>query len=67
METAKMLEYGLPHMDRFIFTWVTLITAINDTLDSFHDAWSSINECYLPLSFWHFFFSKKLELYRDLQ
>ena len=62
-----MFEYGLPHMDRLVFTWDTLITAINDTLDSFHGAWSSVRNRYLPLSFWHFFFSKKMELYRVLQ
>ena len=67
MKTAKMLGYGLPHMDRFVIAWVTLITAANDILNSFHDAWSSIRERYLPLSFWHFFFSKKMELYRVLQ
>ena len=54
-------------MDRLVFTWVTLITAINDTLASFHVAWSSVCQSYLPLSFWHFFFSKKMELYRVLQ
>ena len=53
---AKMFEYGLQYMDWLVFTWVTRITAINDTLDSFHVAWSSVSERYLPLSFWHFFF-----------
>ena len=62
-----MLEYGLPHIDRLVFTWVTLITALKDTFDSFHDAWSSIDKWYPPLSVWHFFFSKKMELYRVLQ
>ena len=62
-----MFENGLRHMDWIVFTWVTRITAINDTLDSFHVAWSSVSERYLPLSFWHFFFSKKMELYRVLQ
>ena len=62
-----MSENGLPHMDRLVFTWVTLFTATNDTFDSFHVACNSISERYLPFSFWHFFFSKKMELYRVLQ
>ena len=51
-----MLEYGLPHIDRLVFTWVTQITALKDTFDSFHDAWSGIDKWYPPLSVWHFFF-----------
>ena len=62
-----MSEYGLPHIDRLVFTWVTLITALKDTFDLFHDAWSGIDKWYSPLSVWHFFFSKKMELYRVLQ
>ena len=51
-----MFEYGLPHVDWLVFAWVTPITAVNDTSDSFHDAWIIVSEWYLPLSFWLFFF-----------
>ena len=40
MKTAKMLGYGLPHIDRFVITWNTLITAAYDIFDPFHGAWS---------------------------
>ena len=59
MKTAEMFENGIPYMDRLVYTWVTLITAINDTFDSFYVAWISISERYLSLSFWHFFFPWK--------
>ena len=67
MKTAKMFEHGIQYMDRPVFTWVSLITAINDTFDSFHVAWSSISERYLSLSFWHFFLSMNMELYHASQ
>ena len=66
MKTAEMFEYGLQHMDWLVFTWVTRMTAIIDTWGSFHIAWSSVGERYLLLSFWHFFFSEKMDLYRVL-
>ena len=54
-------------MDRLVFTWVTLFTATSDTFDPFYVACNSISERYLSFSFWHFFFSKKMELYIVLQ
>ena len=65
-KTAEMFQYGLQHMDWLVFAWVTRNTAIIDTWDSFHTAWISVNERYLPLSFWHFFFTNKMDLYRVL-
>ena len=67
METAKILGYDLQHIDRFVNTWNTLITAANDILDSFHGALNGTSQGYIPLSFWHFFFSKVMELYRAFQ
>ena len=54
VKTAKMLGYGLPHIDWFVITWTTQITAANDIFDSFYDAWSGTSNGYMPLSFWHF-------------
>ena len=67
MKTAKMLGYGLPHIDRFVIKWTTLITAANDISNSNHDAWSGTSYGYMPLSFWPFFFSIAMVLYRALQ
>ena len=51
MKTVKMLQYDLPHMDQFAFSWVTLITAANDIFESFHDALNSLlSQRYMPLS-----------------
>ena len=59
MKTAKMLGYGLLHIDRSVIKWTTLITAANDIFDSFHDAWSGTSLGYMTLSFWHFFSPKQ--------
>ena len=54
-----MSEYGFPHIDRLVVTWVTLITALKDTFDSFHDAWSGVDKWNPPLGVWHFFFLRE--------